>query len=373
MGVMPNPSSSFADASEPTRARRKMVRFGMLAKATIAVLVVGLAPLILFGAITLIQEGDRIRAEARESMKTNAEQLGAHVDEWVDKNVRVLQTVANLPEIRAMKADQQISTLTAISQAYPWIFLVHTIGTDGTDVARNDKNALTNYTDRLWFKESMKGKDLTWQTLISRTNGKPSLALAMPIRENGTIVGVLQAAMATEDISRIVLTWHAGQTGYAFLVDETGVVIAHAHQEYVLSQRRLQDHPLVAAFEADGKPHLTSFVVDGAEALGAIQGNRFHWGVATQQDTAELMAPQRRTLIVGLVLLTAAAALVCFIAVLASRVLVRPIVDMTSAADRMSMGELTSSIPSAGKDELGVLAKALERLRRSMVAAMARL
>jgi hypothetical protein len=53
----------------------------------------------------------------------------------------------------------------------------------------------------------------------------------------------------------------------------------------------------------------------------------------------------------------------------ASKLLVRPIVNMTHAAERMSMGELDSSIPSAGKNELGMLAKALERLRRSMIAA----
>jgi methyl-accepting chemotaxis protein len=350
-----------------------MLRLGMVAKATAAMLAVGLVPLILFGAITLIQEGNRIRSEARESMRTNAARIAAQLDEWVDKNVRVLQTVASLPQIRAMQADQQVSTLTVVAQAYPWMFLVHTMAPDGTDVARSDKNPLTNYADREYFKESMKGRDLTWQTLISRTNGKPALVLAMPIRANGKIVGVLQAAMAIEDISHIVLTWRAGRTGYAFLVDENGTVIAHAREEYVRAQRRLQDHPLVAAFEADGRPHHATFIADGTEALGYIQGNRFHWGIAAQQDAAELMASQRQTLMVGLALLVTAAVLVGLVAVLASKLMVQPIVDMTHAAEQMSMGALDAQIRAGSKDELGMLARALERLRKSMVAAMARL
>lgn len=350
-----------------------MLRLGMLAKVTIAMLGIGLVPLILFGAIRLFQEGNELRAQARDSMKTNAERIASQLDEWVDKNVRVLRTVANLPGIRSMKAEQQVATLLAVSQEYPWMFLVHTIGTDGTDVARNDKNQLTNYADRTYFKDVMNGKDLTWQTLISRTNGKPSLVIAMPIRDNGATVGVLQAAMAIEDISHIVLNWRAGQTGYAFLVDEGGTVIAHAHDEYVKTQRKLADHPLVAAFEADARPHLASFQSDGEEAIGYIQGNRFGWGIAAQQNTAELMAPQRQTLIVGLALLATAALLVGFIAVLSSKLLVRPIVEMTRAAERMSMGELEASLPTKGNDEIALLAKALERLRRSMVAAMDRL
>lgn len=345
----------------------------MVAKVTIAMLLVGLVPLGLFGGIRLFQEGEALRADARESMKANAEAIAATLDEWVDKNVRVLQTVAKLPNIRAMKGEQQVSTLTSVQETYPWMFLVHTVGTDGMDIARNDKNPLTNYADRKWFQDPMNGKDLTLQTLISRTNGKPSLVISMPIRENGAIVGVLQAAMAIEDISRIVLNWRSGTTGYAFLVDEGGTVIAHARDEYVKTQRKMQDHPLVAAFEADGKPHLASFNSSGEEAIGYIQGNKFGWGIATQQNTAELMAPQRQTLMVGLALLVTAVLVVAFVAVLASKLLVRPIVQMTHAAEKMSMGELGSSIPSKGKDEIASLAKALERLRKSMLAAMSRL
>jgi len=345
----------------------------MVAKVTIAMLGIGLVPLILFGAIRLFQEGDALRAQARDSMKANAESIAAQLDEWVDKNVRVMKAVTTLKPIRAMKGEEQVDTLAAVQLAYPWMFLIHTIDIKGMDVARNDKNPLTNYADRKWFQDSMTGKDLTLQTLISRTNGKPSLVIAMPIREAGQIVGVLQAAMAIEDISRVVLNWHAGETGYAFLVDQGGTVIAHAREEYVKTQRKMQDHPLVAAFEADGKPHLSSFVMSGEEEIGYIQGNRYGWGIAAQQSTAELLAPQHQTLRVGLALLLLAGLIVGFIAVMGSKLLVRPIVSMTRAAERMSMGELGVAVVVKGDDEIASLAKALERLRRSMVAAMNRL
>jgi len=365
-------SSSVGELSRDTEPRKKF-RVGMVAKVTIAMLAIGLVPLILFGAIRLFQEGDALRAQARDSMKSNAESIAAQVDEWVDKNVRVMRTVTTLRGIRSMKADQQLETLASVQLAYPWMFLIHTIDTTGLDVARNDKAPLTNYADRKWFQEAMTGKDLTLQTLISRTNGKPSLVIAMPIREAGQIVGVLQSAMAIEDISRVVLNWHAGSTGYAFLVDQGGTVIAHAREEYVKTQRKMQDHPLVAAFEADGKPHLSSFALAGEDEIGYIQGNRFGWGVAAQQSTAELMAPQRQTLMIGLALLVAAGLIVGFVALMASRALVRPIISMTRSAERMSMGELDLSIAVKGNDEIASLAKALERLRRSMVAAMRRL
>jgi len=374
------PDSSLSLPTDPLSADgapdtpRAKFGLGMVAKATVAMLAVGLIPLILFGAITLEQQGELLRAEGRASMKTNAEQIAAQLDEWIDKNVRALETAASLPAITSMRREEQTTVLTALAKQYPWMFITFTIAPDGFNVARSDTQPLINYADREYYKDVIqRNSNLAWQSVIAKTSKKPALVVAVPIRASDTVVGVLAASMNVEDISRIVLNWRAGKTGFAFLVDDTGKVISHAREDYVLAQRRLLDHPLVSAFQADGKPHMASFVSDGADAVGYIQGNRFRWGVAVQQSTDEVMAPQHRTLKVGLALLAIAAALVCFIAILASKMLVRPIVDMTHAAERMSMGELGAPIPAAGKDELGMLAKALERLRKSMVAAMSRL
>ncbi len=346
----------------------------MIAKSTATMLGVGLVPLILFGVITLIKQGNRIREDANQSLKGNAERLAAQVDEWVDKNVRALDVAANLPAVVSMQREEQSKVLAAIKNAYPWMYLVFTIAPSGANVARSDNSPLADYKDRQYFKDIVGlGRDVSWETVISKTTNKPALIIAVPIKVNGILVGVMAAGTSVEDMSRIVVNWRSGKTGFAFLVDEKTKVIAHPQEEYVLSQRRLKEHPLVAAFQADSQPHLASFSEQGAEELGYVQGTRFRWAVSAQQSTDELFAPQRQTLALGLLLLAGASILVTFIAVVSSRMLVRPIVEMTHAADRMSMGELTTPIQSPGKDELGLLAKALERLRKSMSAAIARM
>jgi HAMP domain-containing protein len=142
----------------------------------------------------------------------------------------------------------------------------------------------------------------------------------------------------------------------------------------VVSQTRLDGHPLISPQPADGQAHLVRFSeTDGRAIMGYVQGNRFKWAVAIQQDEAELNEPVRQLMTVGLALLAAAAILVALIARLSSRLLIRPIVEMTAAAERMSKGELETPIACAREDELGQLAQALERLRKSMKAAMDRL
>jgi len=170
-----------------------------------------------------------------------------------------------------------------------------------------------------------------------------------------------------------VATWKSGETGFAFLVDEKSKVLAHPRADYVQTQKVLADHPLVAGYHADHKAHLLEYTENGKEILGFVEGDKNGWAVMVQQDEAELFGPLRATITVGVGLLVAAVLLVVAIAVAFSRALIRPIVNMTTAADRMSLGELQVPIVSRGNDELALLARSLERLRKSMRAAMSRL
>jgi methyl-accepting chemotaxis protein len=370
--VAPAPKEDPGAGKAEGRRTRGM---GMLGKTVAAMLVVGLVPLALYGAVTVKQQRDAIHAEAEHSMQATAERIASVVDEWVDKNVRVLQAAAKLGAVASMSREQQTEVLAAVRHTYPWMYLVFTVGQEGQNVARSDDAPLTSYADRQYFKDVMAfGKPLSWEALIGKTSKKPALVIAVPIKSGDRTVGVLAAAMAIEDITRAVATWKAGSTGYAFLVDQNGKVVAHPREAFVLAQSSMSDHPLVASIQKSGLPRLLSFTwKEGPRALGYVQGTALQWAVGVQQDEEELFAPLRQALTLGLLLLLAAAVLVAAIARYLSRMLIRPIVEMTEAADRMSTGELDEPITTTRRDEIGLLAHSLERLRRSMKSAIDRL
>jgi len=347
---------------------------GLLAKTTLTLLLVGICPLLAFGAYMLVQQKAELNKEAARELQATAEQISGQVEEWFDKNVRVMRVAAAIPKMVSMQRSDQTPVLLAIRRAYPWIYLVHTIGLDGKNVARSDDQPLADYSDRQYLKDLRDvGKDLSWLTAIGKTSGKPALNVAVPIRADGNLVGVLVAAMAIEDTSKIVAQWRSGETGFAFLVDEHAKVLAHPSSDFVLTQKVLSSHPMVAAALADHKPHLKTFVEDGKDTLAYVQGNSSGWQVVVQQSRDELFAPLRSIMTVVVVLLLAAIALSVVLAIASSRMLVRPLVAMTSAADRMSLGELDTPVIWQSTDELSSLAQSLERLRKSMRAAMKRI
>ena len=367
-------SSHAGSEVEPSPKTRSRFKLRLLAKTNVALLILGLGPMLAFGVFTLAQQRETLSNEANQSMQATAEHISAQVDEWFDKNVRVLRALANMPSITAMQHDEQGRVLVAVKQAYPWMYLVHTIGLDGKNVARSDDLPLADYNDRQYFKDVINGdKDLSWETVLGKTSGKPSVLISVPIHANGRLVGVLAAGMTIEDTSRMVANWKAGTTGFAFLVDEKSKVLAHPRNDFVLTQKRLVDHPMVKAFHSDSKPHLLEFADDGHDTLGYVQGNKSGWAVVVEQSQDELFAPLRSTVTLEALILAGAVLLVIAIGVAASRMLVRPIVAMTDSANHMSLGELDKPIVARGHDEISSLARSLERLRKSMRAAMARL
>ncbi len=354
--------------------RRTRAKLGLLAKMTITLLVVGVGPLIAFGVFMVAEQRTSLSEASDRSMQVTAENISMQVDQWFDKNVRALREAASLPAMTSMQRDDQVKVLRSVRAAYPWLYLVHTVGLNGMNVARSDDQPFLDHSDRQYFKDlAMGGKDLAWAVVIGKTSGKPALITAVPIRDNGNLVGVLIAATSIEETSKIVANWRGGETGFAFLVDEGSYVLAHPRSDFVLQRKRLDAHPMVAAFRADHKPHLLTFMDDGKPTLGYVQGNPAGWAVVVQQSQAELFAPLRSIVTTAVLLLGAAILLVIWLAVMSSRMLVRPIVAMTSAASHMSMGELETPIVWRGTDELSLLARSLERLRKSMRAAMQRL
>lgn len=107
------------------------IRFGLFGKIIIVMLIVSLLPFAIFWGITLRETNQRVRTETEKLMAQTAKGLGEQVDAWIDNNVAVLRTAANLAEINSMNREEQEPVLKAIQQEYPWMYLVFTVGLDG--------------------------------------------------------------------------------------------------------------------------------------------------------------------------------------------------------------------------------------------------
>ncbi|MGD8386313.1 MAG: cache domain-containing protein [Desulfobacteraceae bacterium] len=356
-------------------AERPKIRFGLASKIITLMLVVSLVPLGVFWGISFVDTNERVRENTEILLDQIAEGLGAQLDEWFDKNVKILKTAARLPDIQSMDQRKQEPILKAISSEYPWIYLAFTVDPDGMNRARDDGKPLKDYSDRLYYTGVIQeGKDLAWQTLIGRTSGKPAIVMSVPIRSGDRTVGVMAAGMNIDSISERVAAWKKGRSGFAFLVDEQGKVLSHQIAQYVKTQKNLKDHPLVKAYWKKKKPTTMSFTNQkGNEALGHVRGNAFGWALVVQQEHKEVFQTLKDIQRFAIILLGITVVCVTLLAWFLARRVTRPIKKLTNAAEQMSLGDLNVEIDVTSKDEIGHLAQALGRMQTSLRLAIGRL
>src|SRR6266540_733866 len=131
------------------------------------------------------------------------------------------------PFMAAMDGKKQKPLLRAIAAEYKWVYLAFTIAPDGNNVGRNDEEPPRFYGDRGYFKQAIEGRQMGQEVVISRTTGQPAVILSVPIWQLDKVLGVLAVGTSISDVTTTIANAKIGQTGFVFLVDEQGKVIAH--------------------------------------------------------------------------------------------------------------------------------------------------
>ena len=345
---------------------------GIYAKIFLTMLATALVPLLVVSTYNFVQVRNETTARVNRQLEQVARVLDVHVAGWLDTNVKALQENALLPAIRAMVPARQIPVLRAMAETYNWTYLVSTIGSDGKNVARNDDNPLLDYGDRDYFRQAING-NLGNQVLISKTTLAPALVLAVPFTTDSQSKGVLMTGSDLRDISEAIAISRIGRTGLSILLDAQGHVIGHPVADRSGKLRDLSSHP---AYQATRKAQTARviFTEGDKEFVAYAMTTKLGWLVIVQQETAEAFAPVRTAVRSAAVVVVVAALLVLLVAYLLARGLAAPILQLTRIADAVSRGETNIEIDEVHRgDELGGLARAVDRMRISIDVAMKRL
>ena len=368
----PVSESAGVDYSGSQEKERKK-GMGLTSKVILLMLLVGLLPGITYFALSFNQTSKQIVSETNKTGKTVATLLTSQVDEWLDKNFRVLNAIADTPVMKSMSQFDQEVMLKAIQREYPWMYLVFTTDGRGMNISRSDGRELKDYTDRQYVKDIVNGADISWQNLIGKTSKEPALVIAVPIKRGDITVGVLASAMTRETLSELVTTYGEGRTGSSFLVDENGKVVAHRKNTFVLQERDMSSHPLVKA-AGPGEPQRVEFVdANGKETIGFATQTELGWTLAIQQEKSEAFAPLLQAQRFAYYMLGGTILLIVLIAYFAAKAVVTPITRLTDAANKISIGDLDVEISATSKDEIGELAAAIMRMQDSIRLSIARL
>lgn len=356
-------------ATERNRARG----LGIFGKLFLAFLLAALVPLLItwyFARERAIEDASQL---GEQQLRSVASRLADKVEAWLRINQQSLLEHAATATMQSMRADQQKPVLVSLSLLQPWSFLVFTVGPDGMSVARNDNLAPINYSDRGYFKDVAAGKALGQQVVISRTINKPTWVVAVPIRDSyGRFVGALAKSNALSEITDVLTNERIGRTGRALLLAPDGKLIA---QTGAVMDKELLDfsaHPAFKTGSSGGE--IARYVDNGKPVLARIRKTRLDWVVAVQMPEEEVFERVRATDLYMAQLLGVAVVVAAIFALIVAPGIANPIKHLTTITEEISRGNFEQDVKEASRsDEIGALARSIERMTKSLRIALSRL
>jgi methyl-accepting chemotaxis protein len=186
-------------------------------------------------------------------------------------------------------------------------------------------------------------------TIAQTVNGK-----------DGSKRGVIAADITLKALSEEIRKINVGSTGYAFLVDKNGVVIAHKDKTQIGKNLTSHEDKNIVQMAEEMLKMDSGFVyyqykkVNKVTTVGKIPGS--DWKLGLTMDKKEMTAQINSLLVKGILLFVVILlVMVTAIWIIANR-LVKPIVRLEGLAKKVADGNLNVEVDIKSDDEIGKLA-----------------
>jgi methyl-accepting chemotaxis protein len=360
----------------------KMNNRGIYMKSIKTKLVVYFSILILvssitLGAISIQRSGAALTSTAEEALSSIAIDAAKLTKSRVETQKKALEMISLGEGIQSMDLAIQLPILQ--EQIKSTNFLV--IGVVQPDGTTNYSDGTTSQLgDRAYVKKALGGEINVSDLLVSKVTNTVVLMFAAPIKKDGKVVGALVARGDGNALSEITDDTGYGESGYAYMINDKGVVVAHPDREKVLAQfnpieEAKKDENLKSAaaiFEKilQEKSGVSTYNYQGNDLYAAyhpIEGSNWTLVITANKSEVldELFSLQKASILATVIILLVSIAAAFFI----GSSITKPIIDAVRHTERIANLDITQDVSQSHlkkKDEIGTLAVALQSITDSL-------
>lgn len=365
-------------------------------------------------AVVLWWTGTQSRAELTDAARRNsallARSMASRLDQLILDTSRFVQSVAEDERIVALcAAPKSAHDSEVFAAAMRRLELAERTNpdcasafiTDGQGVgiaSTNPKNVGMDLSFRSYCREAIAGRSNISELLVGKTTGEPGVYFAAPVREltgERRVLGAAVFKLRGELIQQIVGELRIGGSGFALLADTHGVVIAHPNSAFLYHALAPLSPQQEAAVDAQTTYSIESIKALGAPALlaasrarpappwdastfeadagfgngtraewvaGAARLRMRDWTVFAVEPASQFNAAAQGLAQRNLAAAAAVGALAAGLALLRARGIVRPLLDLKAAANRLALGDFGARAPQHSEDEVGQLAATFNQM-----------
>lgn len=311
------------------------------------------------------------------------------IENSMEEKINYLQGTANNPNLRPDSDRQKmIAALEGALKRNDKFDAINFVYLDGTTVRFDGK--ILNLADRDYMQQAIKTKQVAIsEPLIAKGTNKATVVIAVPILDNGNLIGFINGTTSLETLNELVKEIKFKDSGYGAIIDQSGLLLAHTNTEVIgklnISEKQINSELALGVSELDdrlitlfktadegGKQTRGTYTsIDNVPSFGVftpitLPGNQ-HWTLMVSAPEAEvtrevgMLTKLLFTITLAAVLL--AGLLVFFI----SKQFARPISRLRDEALMLANGDLRQrDVNIHTNDEIGQLADAFRSMSESL-------
>lgn len=319
-------------------------------------LLLAVAPLVAVTYYATETFRENLTLETRSRALTLTESTSSAIEAWITEKIAHLEKIAQLEAVQSLNPDTTLPAIKAFAQTDPQAEMYFFALQDGSSWNSFDSQA--NIADRGYFQKARETlKPQVSDMVVSRATGNKIVVIVAPVLWQGKFQGVVGMTANARTLGELVATITLGESGYGYLVDSQGFIMAHPDETVILKQkvtetnspelnalgeRMLRGEKGFGEVEVEGKRELLAF--------SPVPLSR--WSVAARVPAVEVYGKVNalRNRILGIIL--GVAVLVVLLSLWVSSRMSRGIIRVKAVLQEVASGNL-------GVDE-----KALERVEK---------
>ncbi len=347
----------------------KSIKIKLLLSYSIVILCVTL----IIGIVAMRTGYTSLQEQARNSLTLQASEGVKIVESRMEALLSSLTMVSMKNEIEDMGWEVNLDLLKEELEKTEFIdigFVLpngYTYYTDGTVRLMSDRSYVT---------DALAGKSEISDVIISRVTRKPEIEVAVPVYKDSKVVGAMVGRKEADSLSSLTMDLGYGEKGYAYMINESGTIIAHPDADKVLKKYNpiseaekdstLKDFSRALQLILREKQGNTQYKAEESSfyaGYASIEGTG--WKLIITADQDEIMSSiwqmVRVILLVMAIVLAASFGIVLFL----DSNLIRPLTEVTKQSKRLGALDISKNVEDiylAQKDEIGTLANTFQIL-----------
>ncbi|PHV71432.1 methyl-accepting chemotaxis protein [Sporanaerobium hydrogeniformans] len=329
------------------------------------------------GLVCIYRAGQSLTKEAEKSLESLSLEAAKFTSSQIEIQKKTLEMIALRDDIRSM--DWKIQQPILQRQVKRTNFLdIAVVQIDGTTYYSD--GTTTQLGDDEYVKKALNGEINISDLLVNKVNNELVLMYATPIERNGKVVGALLGCRDGSTLSEISDNVAYGDKGYGYIINNNGTVVGHPDREKVIKhftpiEEAKTDNNLTSVatlFERilRDKKGVGTYYINGNNLYAGyapIQNSNWIFVITANKDEVLSSIPilQKEIFIVIIPILIVSV----IITYLIGNSITKPIINTIYHSKKLASLDLTENISEVflkRKDEVGVLAKALQSITVSI-------